>query len=106
MNTLLLVALTLLAFPGCVVREPTTGARTPGQVAAIVRHAAWWQPAWWLLRLVIGAPVSAGWWAGRTALYWAARAIAAGCVRVASVAAADGRKVRIYLPADRMEVRA
>lgn len=95
MTILTMTALLLLAVPACSIREPTPGARTPAQLAAIVRGARWWQPAWWVLCVTIGAPALALWWAARSATFNASAASAWLLAKVASISAADGRRYRL-----------
>lgn len=77
--------------------EPTRGARTPRQVGGVARKAGFWRVVrGTLFVLLFLAPIVATWYALRTALYWLARAVAAGAAWVASATAMDDRAVRVY----------
>lgn len=95
MTILTMTALLLLAVPACSIREPTPGARTPAQLAAIVRAVRWWQPAWWVLCVTVGAPALALWWTARSTLFNLSALAAWLLAKVASISAADGRRYRL-----------
>ncbi|KAB8186834.1 hypothetical protein FH608_045915 [Nonomuraea phyllanthi] len=95
MNTLTFVAVVLLALPACLVREPTSAARTPSQVIARVLAARWWEPAAWLACVAIGPFVVAGWWAGRAAVFNVSALAALLLAKVATTTSADGRTYRL-----------
>jgi ABC-type uncharacterized transport system permease subunit len=92
----LLIALLVVLFLSTAVRDPEQSDRTPGQLAAGVRTAAWWRILGWPVALIVGGLLVALWYACRFGLYAAAYAIAAASVRVATLAALDGRGLRLH----------
>lgn len=99
MNTLLIAALAVLAFPLCVVRDPDRlpDARNWAEYVAAVRQMKWWHPAWWLLGLFGGFAVAL-WFALRYALYLLSVVTARASAWTARATALDGRGLRVYRP--------
>lgn len=92
----LIVALLVVLFLSTACRDATPSARTPSQIAGAVRGAAWWRIVLWPLGLVVLGLLVALWYAVRFALWAAAYVLAAVSVRVATLAALDGRGLRLH----------
>lgn len=95
MNALLIAALSLLALPACILREPAADARTPAQIVARVLAARWWESPVWLLHVTLGTGAVAAWWAARSALFNTSAVAAWLLAKVASAASNDGRRYRL-----------
>ena len=94
MNAALFVVLAL-AFPACVIREPTRQARTPGEIAARVRACSWWEiPLWPICALAVPFALAA-WWAARSAVFNVSRLAAWLLAKAATATATDGRRYRL-----------
>lgn len=96
MTAALIPAVGLLLLVLVTGRDARPGDRTPGQMWASARNAPLWMPFWWLLCLVVGGVAVPLWYACRFGLFVFAFVLAAVSVRVASVAALDGRGLRLY----------
>lgn len=96
MTAHLIPAVGLLLLVLVTGRDARPGDRTPGQMWTSARTAPLWMPLWWLLCLVVGGLAVPLWYACRFGLYVVAFAVAAVLVRVASVAALDGRGLRLH----------
>ncbi|MFB4265272.1 hypothetical protein [Nonomuraea sp. GTA35] len=93
MNTTLL--LLLLAFPACVIREPTEQARTFGEMVARVCACSWWEiPLWPVLALAVPFALAL-WWAARSVLFNVSRLAAWLLAKTATATATDGRRYRL-----------
>lgn len=92
----LFIALLAVLFLSTAIRDAEQSDRTPLQVVEDVRDAAWWRFAVWPLGLILGGLLVALWYACRFALWAAAYVLAAVSVRVATLAALDGRGLRLH----------
>jgi len=91
-----LVALLAVLFLATATRDAEPSDRTPGQLVAAVRDATWWRIIGWPVGLLVGGLLVPVWYACRFALWAAAYILAVVSVRVASVAALDGRGLRLH----------
>ena len=94
--TAALITLLVVLFLANATRDAEPSDRTPLQLVTAVRDAPWWRFGWWPLGLVVGGLFVALWYAVRFGLYVAAYVLAVVSVRVASVAALDGRGLRLH----------
>jgi hypothetical protein len=96
MSAVLITALALLAFPACVVRQPTKEARTIGQLAERVRAARWWELVLWPICVGLILPFAlAPWWAARSAVFNVSAVLAWLLAKVATATSNDGRRYRL-----------
>jgi hypothetical protein len=94
-NTVILAAVAMLAFPACTIREPTKHAKTFAQLAARVRVARWWELLLWPLCVGLVPFALAIWWATRSTVFNASAVAAWLLAKVATWTSADGRRYRL-----------
>lgn len=93
----LLIALLAVLSLSMSIRDAEQADRTPGQAIEGIRAASWWRILGWPIGLVFGGFLAVPiWYAVRFALYAAAYVLAAVSVRVATLAALDGRGLRLH----------
>lgn len=92
----LIIALLVVLILSTAIRDAEQSDRTPLQAVEDIRAASWWRILGWPLGLVFGGLLIALWYACRFALWAAAYVLAAVSVRVATLAALDGRGLRLH----------
>lgn len=88
--------LAVFALVTASIGEPPAGTRTAGEYGVVLRGMRWWHPAYWVAVVTVAVPLVAAWYACRFAVYLLCFVLAGVAVWLATAAAMDGRRMRIY----------